>query len=80
MQVPAISYVLKCHFNDFLAGIAILAYINLMLSLSKYRDITIATFPRGIGVSFACAMLWEYILPLVFPHGVSDPLDVLAYV
>lgn len=78
--LPVIGYLLRCHFNDYLAGIAILAYVNLMLSLSKYCGKIISTFPKGIGVSLACGLLWEFLLPMVFPHGTSDFLDVLSYV
>ena len=77
---PVIHYVLKSHFNDFLAGIAISAYLNLVLSLSKYRRKVILTLPRVIIFTLLCALLWEYILPLIFPHGVSDYYDVIAYV
>ena len=77
--LPTIGYILRCHFNDFLAGTAIIAYINLMLSLSKYRGKELNTLPMGIVVSFACGMLWEYLLPVIVPHGVSDFLDVVAY-
>ena len=79
ISLPVISYVLKCHFNDFLAGIAILAYINLMLSISKYHNKAILTFPKGFGVALGCGLLWEYLLPIFFPHGTSDIYDVLAY-
>lgn len=80
VAMPVIGYLLKCHFNDYLAGIAILAYINLMLSFSKYRHKVIATFPQGIIVSLSCALLWEYILPMIFPRGTSDFYDVISYV
>ena len=80
ISLPVIGYILRCHFNDFLAGIAILAYINLMLSLSKYHRMIITTFPKGIVISLTCGLLWEYVFPLVFPHGTSDYLDVISYV
>ncbi len=80
IQLPVVGYVLRCHFNDFLAGIAILAYINLIFSISKFSNFRIITFPNGICITFSCALLWEFILPWFFPHGVSDWLDILAYV
>ena len=42
--IPAISYILKCHFNDFLGGIFIIAYINLILEHSKYRHYRVDGF------------------------------------
>lgn len=80
ISLPIIGYILKCHFNDFLAGLAILAYINLLLYFSKFRKKIVFSFPIGIFISLACGLLWEYILPLIFPHGTSDPLDVFSYV
>ena len=80
VQTPVVGYLLKCHFNDFLAGIAFLAYVNLLLSLSKYRCKVITTFPKGISISLACGVLWEFIFPLLFPHGTSDYLDIIAYI
>ena len=80
ISLPVIGYILRCHFNDFLAGIAINAYINLALSLSKYRDKVITSYSMAAIVSFACGLLWEFILPFIFPHGTSDFLDVVVYV
>ena len=79
IQAPVISYVLKCHFNDFIAGIAILAYINFILSISRYHSRKISTFPEGISITFICGLLWEYLIPIIIPHGTSDFLDVLSY-
>ena len=31
VNVPIVSYLLKCHFNDWLGGIFIVAYINVVL-------------------------------------------------
>ena len=77
---PIIGYILRCHFNDYLAGIAILAYINVLLSISKYHEKLIATFFKGFFISFLCGLIWEYFLPMIFPHGTSDFVDVISYV
>ena len=37
LGVPVVSYLLKCHFNDWLAGICVMAYLNLVMSLGGYR-------------------------------------------
>ena len=37
LDVPVVSYLLKCHFNDWLAGICVMAYLNLVMSLGGYR-------------------------------------------
>lgn len=77
---PIIGYILKCHFNDYLAGIAIIAYINLVLSLSKYHEKMITTYFKGFIITSLCGIIWEYILPKVLPHGTSDFFDVISYV
>lgn len=79
-SLPAIEYILKCHFNDFLAGIAILAYVNLILSFSIYQKAVIVSFSKGVIFSFVCGVLWEYIMPVFFPHGTSDYLDIASYI
>ena len=80
IQLPVIGYVLRCHFNDFLAGIAILAYINVLLSISKYHEKLVATYSKGFIISFLCGLIWEYFLPMFFSHGTSDFVDVISYV
>lgn len=79
VDIPAISYILKCHFNDFLAGIGIIAYLNLLFAVSKYRQFKVSSYTMAISLCFVCGMLWEYVFPLLFSHGTSDILDVLSY-
>lgn len=80
VRIPVVSYLLKCHFNDFLAGICILAYINLLRSFSRYRHRQLRSGIAAVLVCFFCGLLWEYILPAVFPHGTSDVWDLVAYI
>ena len=77
---PVIGYILKCHFNDFLAGIVILAYINCLLSLSRYRNVAITSYLVGILITCICGLLWEYCFPVIFSNGVTDFYDLIAYV
>lgn len=79
VDVPIISYILKCHFNDFLAGIGIIAYLNLLFAVSKYRQLKVSSYAMAASLCFLCGMLWEYVFPLLFPHGTSDIWDVLSY-
>ena len=78
--MPIISYILKCHFNDFLAGIVIISYLNLLFSISRFNHIKIDNYFKSISICFLCGMLWEYILPLVYSHGTSDMWDIASYV
>lgn len=74
-----IGYILSCHFNDFRGGLTILAYINIMLSYSKYSYIHITKLFTSIMIALLCGVFWEYIFPFVFPRGTPDPLDLVAY-
>lgn len=66
------------YFNDFLGGLAFLAYTNLLIDLvrSRYR---IQRLFIAISYIAACGLFWEYVAPLFVPNSVSDPWDVLAY-
>lgn len=75
-----LSYLLNSHFNDWLAGISIVAYINLILSKSKYTYIRIKNCWQAIVVCLCCGLLWEYVLPYLVQRGISDKWDVLAYI
>ena len=79
-DIPVVSYILKCHLNDYLGGIAFICYVNLILLNSKYADREIKTYVIAVPVAFMCGLLWEYVFPLVYSRGVSDVFDVLSYV
>ena len=79
-MMPVISYILKCHFNDFLAGIVIISYLNLIFSISRFSHIRIDNYIASVSICFICGILWEYILPLIFPHGTSDVWDIVSYI
>ena len=66
------------HLNDFLGGIAFLAYTNLLIALvqPRYR---IRRFYVAMIFIFCCGLFWEYAAPLFVPDSVSDLWDVLAY-
>lgn len=78
--VPILSYFLKCYFNDCLAGVAIIAYWNVVTAKSRWPRLQISTLVGAIAICTICGILWEYMLPQVFRHGTSDVWDVAAYV
>ena len=80
VDIPIISYLLKCHFNDWLGGIFIVAYINVVLQYSRYRHMRIHTLPCVILINTLCGIVWEFVGPYVFHHGTSDYYDILAYI
>lgn len=80
VDVPFLSYILKCHFNDFLGGICFPAYANLILAYSKFSHICIKNYWTSALIMFLCGICWEYIIPRIYPRGTCDPLDILSYV
>lgn len=80
VDIPVISYLLKSHFNDWLGGIFIIAYINTILHHSKFKRNQVHTFPQAILINVLCGIVWEFISPYVFHHGTSDLYDILAYI
>ena len=79
VTIPIISYLLKSHFNDWLAGIFIIAYINFVLGNSRFIAYQIHTFPFASLTTILCGVFWEYITPNIFHYGVSDKYDIVAY-
>ena len=80
IDIPILRYILRCHFNDFLAGILFLAYINLLLSFSKFSHIRVQSLPAAAAIMGLCGIAWEYVLPLLHGRGTCDPWDILAYI
>lgn len=74
----AIALLLKNHFNDFLGGVAFLAYVNLLFALVK-PDRMIRRAAPALALILCCALFWEYAAPLFVPDSIGDPLDLLAY-
>ena len=79
VQIPYIAYLLRCHFNDFLAGILFFAcynFIHFQFLKTKYH---LDTLWMVLALSLFCGVMWEYILPFLFKKSVSDFWDVIAY-
>lgn len=79
VDVPYLSDILRYHFNDFLGGISILGYVNLVLSLKKGRPWRIKRLVSCLVFVLFCGFCWEYVAPLVLENSTGDWLDVLAY-
>ena len=77
--MPILSYLLKCHFNDYLGGIFIIAYINIILQHSRYKQYRIHTLLQGVVVTLLCSIVWEFVAPYFFHYGTSDLWDIAAY-
>ena len=77
---PAAEYLLRCHVNDYLGGIAFAAYLNLILSVSRWPEKRLNRPWQFLVVGVLCGLFWECAAPLFLPHSVGDPWDVAAYV
>ena len=69
----------KNHVNDFIGGIAFLAYTNVLLALVK-PDKMIKSPLVALAFIFGCGLFWECAAPLFVPGSVGDPLDLASYV
>lgn len=78
IDVPVLSYLLKCYFNDFLGGMAFLAYTNLVLSFYKDHPIRIKSYFHVILIACLCSFFWEWLMPL-FKPSTADWWDCVAY-
>lgn len=67
----------KNYFNDFLATILLLAYVNLLLGAANYKIITELTIIMFLGM--LSSYTWEFITPIILRRGTSDWLDVVCY-
>ena len=80
VTVRVLGYLLRCHANDYLGGIAFAAYLNLILSLSRWPEKRLRRPGELVVLGLLCGLCWECIAPLFLPDSVGDPLDVVAYV
>lgn len=78
--IPYLSYILRYHFNDYLAGIVFLAYLNIILGLSKYQHIRVLKWSNVIFTGLLIGVFWEYITPIYKSDSTSDIIDVICYV
>ena len=76
---PIISYILKCHFNDFCGGIVFLAYVNMLITGSRYNGAQIRTLPLCLMTGVFISLCWEGLGPLLLSYSTGDWLDALAY-
>ena len=59
---------------------AFAAYLNLVISLSRWPERRLCKPLQFILAGLLCGLAWEGIAPLVLPDSTGDWLDVAAYV
>lgn len=77
-DLGTIDYLMQCHANDFLGGLAFLAYTNLLIDIVK-PEVRFKSFKTILVYIFLCGTFWEYIAPVFIANSVGDPYDLLAY-
>lgn len=80
VETPVLGYLLRCHFNDYLGGIAFAAYLNLVISFSKWPERRLKKPLHFVAAGILCGLFWEWITPMFLPNSTGDWLDVVAYV
>lgn len=78
VSIPFLSYLFKCYVNDFLGGMAFLAYVNLILSYYKKEPRRIGSISQVLLLACLCSFFWEVITPL-FKTSTADWWDFVAY-
>ena len=77
INISVLGPIFKFHFNDYLAGIVLLSYVNFVLSFSKFKQ---ADNLRSVFFySFISSIAWEVILPVLNTKSTGDVLDAFAY-
>lgn len=71
------GWFLACYANDVVAGLAICAWLDLLLSLGRLPPV--ASWRAAVPFLLLCALVWEVLAPLWKPEAVGDPWDLLAY-
>lgn len=72
-----LHYFFSCYFDDLLAPILLLSYVNLLLSIYNKKIYTLRYLILFI---LLVSIVWEYLIVYVKPDSVSDPFDMLCYV
>ena len=79
VSMPIAGYLLRCHFNDYLGGVSFAAYVNLVLSASRFRHKRLRRPLHFILLGIACSLCWEVAAPLFLPYSTGDLWDGAAY-
>lgn len=66
------------HLNDVLAGLAFMAYTNLLFDLVR-PERRLARLWVMLAYMLCCGLFWEGVAPTLLKPSVSDPWDVVSY-
>lgn len=72
-----LHWFLVCYANDLFAGLAMVAWTDLLLELGRLPPIR--SWRQTVPLLFLCGLVWEVLAPMWKPGAVFDPWDFLAY-
>lgn len=80
VALPVLSNILKYHFNDYCGAIAFIAYVNILITCSKYKNRKVCSLKAILPITFGISICWEGFAPLISNKSTADWLDVIAYI
>lgn len=72
-----LHWFLVCYANDLFAGLAIVAWADLLLDLGRLPPIR--SWKQTVPLLLVCGLVWEVLAPLWKAGAVLDPWDFVAY-
>lgn len=72
-----LHWFLVCYANDLFAGLAMVAWTDLLLDLGRLPPIR--SWKQTVPLLLVCGLVWEVLAPLWKVGAVFDPWDFVAY-
>lgn len=72
-----LHWFLVCYANDLFAGLAMVAWTDLLLDWGRLPPIR--SWKQTVPLLLVCALVWEVLAPLWKAGAVFDPWDFVAY-
>lgn len=72
-----LHWFLACYANDLFAGLAMVAWTDLLLDLGRLPPIR--SWKQTVPLLLVCGLVWEVLAPLWKAGAVFDPWDFVAY-
>lgn len=72
-----LHWFLACYANDLFAGLAMVAWTDLLLDLGRLPPIR--SWKQTVPLLLVCGLVWEVLAPLWKAGAVFDPWDFVVY-
>ncbi len=70
--------ILTCHFNDFIAIVALLSFANVLATILNTPRFIITRLRYTLLITMVCSIYWEFITPL-YKTSTTDWRDIVFY-